>query len=137
MQATSVTELSASTGALVKVISGSAYKFNDPDAIASDGTHVWVANAAGDSVTELSASTGALVKVISGSAYKFDDPDAITSDGTHVWVANDSATGDGAVGLDRGAGQGHLRLGLQVQRPGRDRVRRHACLGRQLATATR
>ena len=44
--ATSVTELSASTGALVKVISGSAYGFGDPDAVASDGTHVWVANQA-------------------------------------------------------------------------------------------
>ena len=30
----SVTELSASTGALVKVISGSSFKFNDPSAIA-------------------------------------------------------------------------------------------------------
>ena len=39
-----MTELSASTGALVKVISGSAYQFNGPGAISSDGTHVWVAN---------------------------------------------------------------------------------------------
>jgi hypothetical protein len=62
-----VTKLSASTGALVKVISGSAYKFDDAAAVVSDGTHVWVVNAGGDSVTELSASTGALVKVISGS----------------------------------------------------------------------
>jgi hypothetical protein len=38
----SVTELSASTGALVKVISGSSYWFRDPCAITSDGTHVCV-----------------------------------------------------------------------------------------------
>ena len=38
----SVTELSASTGALVQVISGREYGFEDPDAISSDGTHVWV-----------------------------------------------------------------------------------------------
>ena len=63
--------------------------FRQPDAIASDGTHVWVANNDGNSVTELNASTGALVKVISGSRYEFNDPDAIASDGTHVWVAND------------------------------------------------
>ena len=62
--------------------------FNGPDAITSGGTHVWVANANGDSVTELSASTGALVKVIRGSSYGFDYPSGITSDGTHVWVAN-------------------------------------------------
>ena len=39
---------------------------NDPDAISSDGTHVWVANDADTrrSVTELSASTGGVVKVI-------------------------------------------------------------------------
>jgi hypothetical protein len=35
-----------------------------PDAIASDGTHVWAANEV--SVTELDAATGALVQVISG-----------------------------------------------------------------------
>ena len=40
----SVTELSASTGALVQVISGSSYGFDAPAAISSDGTHVWVAN---------------------------------------------------------------------------------------------
>ena len=111
----SVTELSASTGALVKVIRGPSYGFDYPCAITSDGSHVWVANhggimkspvgpdsesapeveldhqapdAYGDSVTELSASTGALVKVLSGSNYGFDHPNAITSDGTHVWVAN-------------------------------------------------
>ena len=51
----SVTELSASTGALVKVISGSAYQFDFPDAIASNGTNVWVANA-DQSVTGFPAS---------------------------------------------------------------------------------
>ena len=70
-----MTELNASTGALVQVISGSMYGFNSPRAISSDGTHVWVANRYGNSVTELSASTGALVQVISGSSYGFDYPD--------------------------------------------------------------
>ena len=84
----SVAELSASTGALDDVISGSAYQFDDARAITSDGTHVWVANSESGTVTELSASTGALVKVISGSAYQLYSPDAISSDGTHVWVAN-------------------------------------------------
>jgi len=83
---TSVTELSASTGAW-SIISGSATG-SQPDAVTSDGTHVWVANEYGTSVTELSASTGALVKVIRGSSYGFDYPSGITSDGTHVWVAN-------------------------------------------------
>jgi DNA-binding beta-propeller fold protein YncE len=48
------------------VIRGSKYGFNTSDtaAVASDGTHVWVANYNGNSVTELLASTGALVRVI-------------------------------------------------------------------------
>jgi hypothetical protein len=82
-----VTEFSASTGALVKIISGSSYRFDAPDTIASYGTHIWVVND-GDSVTELSASTGALAKIISGSTYRFDGPSGITAASTHIWVAN-------------------------------------------------
>jgi DNA-binding beta-propeller fold protein YncE len=52
----SVTELAASTGALVKVWYGSSFGFNEPYAISSDGTHVWVANWGGQSVTELPAT---------------------------------------------------------------------------------
>ena len=47
----SVTELSASGAAPVRVIKASKYGFNDPDAISSDGTDVWVANYEGESVT--------------------------------------------------------------------------------------
>ena len=80
----SVTELSESTGALVKVLSARSYGFDVPDAIAADGTHVWVADSNGHSVTELSQSTGALVKVLRG----IHGPDGIAVDGTHVWVAD-------------------------------------------------
>ena len=52
----SVTELNASTGAMVQVLSGSSYGFNVPAAIASDGTHVWVANSGDESITELTIS---------------------------------------------------------------------------------
>ncbi len=88
----SVTELDAATGARVQVISGPTYDFDfgtdlagEPEAIDSDGTHVWVANADGNSVTELYAATGAVVQVISGH---FSEPVAVSSDGTHVWVGN-------------------------------------------------
>jgi hypothetical protein len=47
--------------------------FNGPSGIASDGTHVWVANY-GNSVTELSASTGALVKVHQRLALRVRQP---------------------------------------------------------------
>ena len=48
----SVTELSATTGALVQVISGAPYDFDSPYDIATNGTNVWVTNSSGDSVTE-------------------------------------------------------------------------------------
>ena len=83
-----VTELSAATGAVVQVISGSSYQFNGPYTISSDGTHVWVGDGGG-SVTEMNAATGALVRVISGSSMGFNGyAAAMFSDGTHVWVAN-------------------------------------------------
>ncbi len=40
---------------VVLVLSVTRFGFDDPDAIASDGTHVWVTNAFGQSVTELAA----------------------------------------------------------------------------------
>jgi hypothetical protein len=39
----------------VRTLSGDSYGFDNPWAIAVDGTHVWVANHQGNSVTELSA----------------------------------------------------------------------------------
>jgi hypothetical protein len=67
----SVTEVNASTGALVRVISGPQYQFNPndrggPDALALRGADLFVATFGGYSVTEVNASTGALVRVISG-----------------------------------------------------------------------
>jgi DNA-binding beta-propeller fold protein YncE len=49
--ANTVTELTATTGALVKVISASGYGFNHPVAVSSDRAHVWVTNRDGQSVT--------------------------------------------------------------------------------------
>jgi hypothetical protein len=52
LEGNSVTELSASTGNLVRVISGSSYGFNRPTAISLGGAHVWVVNPLTFSVTE-------------------------------------------------------------------------------------
>src|SRR6266581_217839 len=84
--------LAAASSAALSGVHVSGGDFSSPAAIASDGTHVWVANYDGNSVTELSARTGRLVKVISGSRYKFADPTAIASDGTRVWVPSESVT---------------------------------------------
>jgi hypothetical protein len=80
-----VSEFNASTGAQVRVIDGNAYRLNAPDAIATDGQHVWVANGDcngdscgyGTSVTEIKASNGALVGVLKAVYYEFDGPSAI------------------------------------------------------------
>jgi DNA-binding beta-propeller fold protein YncE len=102
----SVIELSASTGALVRVITGSSYGFyeSEPFGITSAGTHIWVTDGDGNSVTELSASTGALVRVISGSSYGFKYPTAISSAGTHIWVTD----GDGNSVTELSASTGAL-----------------------------
>ena len=86
--ANSVIELNASTGRMVRVISGASYQFNQPFAIAADGTHVWVANVNGNSVTELDATTGALVRVISKASFGLSRPEEIASDGARVWVGH-------------------------------------------------
>jgi outer membrane protein assembly factor BamB len=84
----SVTEIDASSGAMVRFISTSGYQFAGPDAVAADGPDVFVANYDGNSVTEVDARTGALLRVISGAKYYFDRPDAITVNGPDVFVAN-------------------------------------------------
>jgi hypothetical protein len=53
----SVTELDASTGALVRVLSRPEYGFNQPGALAVSGPDLFVANASDNSVTELPVAT--------------------------------------------------------------------------------
>jgi hypothetical protein len=50
-------ELDAATGALVRVLAGPGYGFNDPTGIAADGSRLWVADAYHDSVTEFPVSS--------------------------------------------------------------------------------
>jgi hypothetical protein len=52
----SLTEVNASTGALVRAISGPAYKFSDATAMALAGGHLFVANEYGGSLTEVRVS---------------------------------------------------------------------------------
>ncbi len=90
----SVTEVSAGTGRLVRVVrhnEGSPSGFDDPVAIASAGLDLFVANLAGDSVTEIDASSGAVLKTISSSPYGFSRPAGIAYDGTNLWVSDSGA----------------------------------------------
>jgi len=78
---------------VTRVLTASTYGFEGPDGIASDGTHIWVTNGAGNgnSVTELNASDGSLIRILAGASYRFDGPGGIALDGTHIWVANYSS----------------------------------------------
>jgi uncharacterized repeat protein (TIGR02543 family) len=60
-----------------------------PEAIANDGSHLWVVNSTDDSVTELNLDGSFVQNIPVGVA-----PDAVAADGTNVWVVN---SGSGTV----------------------------------------
>jgi hypothetical protein len=53
----SVTELSAATGALLRILSGPRYGFASPAGLAVAGLRLWVSDQAGDEVTALRRGT--------------------------------------------------------------------------------
>jgi hypothetical protein len=74
----SVVELNATSGAVVRVISGSEYRFGFIVAMAVTGKDLFVASSfVGQSVTEINLSTGVLVRVYSAPRYGFDGPSAM------------------------------------------------------------
>jgi outer membrane protein assembly factor BamB len=91
----SITELSASTGALVRVITVGAARFDNPAAIATNGSHVWVTNletsSDGGSVTDLNEADGSIARVVDGLGDYFDGPVAVAADGNDVWVVSSGA----------------------------------------------
>ena len=82
----SVTEISSSTGKLIRVIGGSQYGFALPVAIDHDDRYVWVANNLNHSVTAFSIKTGDLVRVIDTDA-NHGAPTAVRVVQGHVWVS--------------------------------------------------
>jgi hypothetical protein len=81
-------------------LSGGSYGVDGAQAIAVDGTHVWVTNLGGGgasgngSATEFNADNGGWVQTLSGGSNGFNGPRGIATDSTHVWVANgDSGAG--------------------------------------------
>jgi len=83
-----VTELNASDGQQVKVLSGAQYKFSQPAIVVAAGAHVLVANRGGNSVSEINASTGALEYTLTAARYHFNGLAGITVAGNRVWVLN-------------------------------------------------
>jgi hypothetical protein len=90
-----VSELDAGSGRLIRKISGNAYGFDDPAAVAVSGGRVWVldspAEAAG-SVSELDAATGRPVRTI----YRgIGTPTAVVSTAGQLWITSACAAGSG------------------------------------------
>ena len=86
MTTSTVTELSASTGAVENTVTVGS----NPQGLAFDGTNIWVANNGSNTVTKLLASTGAS----EGTYTVGSNPQAVAFDGTNIWVAN---SGSGTV----------------------------------------
>ena len=90
----SLTEVNASTGALVRVVPRPAH-FDRPTALVPDGDDLFVANEGGlgstGSLTELNALTGAFIKSVSGPRYQFDGPDAMVLEGDDLFVTDESS----------------------------------------------
>ncbi|HUZ41977.1 MAG TPA: hypothetical protein VMU68_11385 [Acidimicrobiales bacterium] len=87
----SVTELNARTGSLVRIVK--AQKKDPPDPVSVDGSHVWIGTTlmGSNSVTELNARTGSLVRIIKAKADHFNGLSGIAAQGSHVWVTNSGA----------------------------------------------
>ncbi len=120
----SITELNASTGRVLKVISGKSYRFNFPGSMAFDGPDLFVANAEPQSangrgrgsITELNVLSGALVRVISGPPYDFLAPSLAISKG-HLFVVEGptGASLDGASPGGRSVTEYDVRTGAVLR----------------------
>jgi hypothetical protein len=104
----SVTEMTASSGKFVRVISGTRFHFMNPVAVTSSGNTMLVLNAGSaktpsGSITEFNARTGAFIRRVFGAKFALANPQALTVSGANIFVAdegNDSVT---EVNLAKGA----------------------------------
>jgi hypothetical protein len=93
----SVTELNAKTGALVRVIDVNTDKLLQPGPVAISGSHVWVLNANSaqsatstpmNALIELNASNGSLVHIFKTNVDGLYGPLNLTASRSDVWVSN-------------------------------------------------
>jgi outer membrane protein assembly factor BamB len=88
-EVSSLVELNAKNGSVIRVIKKSTYALSIPVGLAVSDGHVWVENGY-TSVTELNENTGALVRVISTklSPKGFNSPDGMAVVGRYVYILN-------------------------------------------------
>jgi outer membrane protein assembly factor BamB len=95
-----LTEIDATTGALVRRISSARYDFQVPEGIAASGDDLFVADSGANAVTEVDPRTGRLVDVMSGVQFQFDSPQGLAVYGGHLFAVNQS--GDSVTDIDLG-----------------------------------
>jgi hypothetical protein len=100
----SVSEVSASSRQLVRIVFGTQYRFKNPVAITEAGGRVLVLNAGTStgSITEFNAHNGALIRVISGSQYDFRGSSALAIYGLDAFVANKTTDAVTEVNMNSG-----------------------------------
>jgi hypothetical protein len=87
-----VIELNAADGSWIRTVTvSSSNSGSSPDAIATDGSHIWVVSSrdTGGSLTELDPADASIVRTLPAGRYDFDNPSAVIAEGGHVWVTSD------------------------------------------------
>ncbi len=99
MDTGSVTELDASTGKVLRVVSGPQYRFLDPASMSFYGGDMFVSDFGGSWVTELDTSSGAVVRVISARQDWLSNPVGMALFGQDIFItdAHGPSSGHGAV----------------------------------------
>ncbi len=110
----SLTELNATTGRVIRVITAQAAPFDEPMSIAVSGTHVWVANLVFSSIVELNAANGSVVRLI--RANSLNQPLSMAVDRDHLWVAN--FFGNSVTEFKKSTGAVVRVIGAGVDEPG-------------------
>ena len=105
-----ITKLVAATGALV----GTVTVGPDPEGVAFDGQHIWVANSGDGTATELDAGDGSVVNTYTiGNSASFGGPFGVAFDGTAMWFAT---AGNSVVKLEVSDGtQTEVPVGIEPQ----------------------
>ena len=67
---------------------GHGFSLRRPFGVATDGVHIWLADAEGSRVYELDAVSGSLVRSIRGADSGIVTPISISTDGINVWIGN-------------------------------------------------
>ena len=97
----SITELNASTGAVIRTISGAQFAFDDPVAMTVAGPDAFVADEGSNSMTQLEISSGRLVRVVAGQG--LSAPDGIAVQSGNVWVADSASSSATEINAATGA----------------------------------